>query len=138
MTIRNDMFSEIQCRLICHGNQALLQSLPVENINTHGCQIASGVLRLFLKFLNLTVFIGNNNAKPACLFHGNRHNCNRHFRSVCLMEVQHHLVVHLIDVVSGQNQNIFRIVILHICQILINGIRRAGIPFRVSDFLIGR
>ena len=52
------------------------------------------------------------------------------------MEVQHNLIIHLINMISGKDQNIFRIITFHIAQILINGIGCTGIPFTVIASLI--
>ena len=54
------------------------------------------------------------------------------------MKIKHDLIVHLIDVVSRQNQYIVRIEALHICEILVDCVSRSGIPFRFSYLLIGR
>ena len=54
------------------------------------------------------------------------------------MIVQHDLVVHLIYMITRKDQYIIRMKILHIFQILIDCIRCAGVPFRLSDLLIWR
>ena len=54
------------------------------------------------------------------------------------MEIQHDLIIHLINVISGKDQHIFRMKGLHILQILVNCIGSAGIPLAVHVFLIGR
>ena len=54
------------------------------------------------------------------------------------MVLQHHLVIHLIDMVAGQNQHIVRIKAFHISQILVNRVRGACVPFRLPHLLIGR
>ena len=50
--------------------------------------------------------------------------------------LEHHFIVHLIDMVSGQDQYIFRIVTVYVFHILINSIRCTGIPFTSATFLI--
>ena len=82
------------------SDQCIFQCLPVKNVNAHGCQIAPGLCRLFLKILDPAVLIRNDDTKPTGLLHGNRHHRNGNLRPVGLVEVQHHLIVHLVDMVS--------------------------------------
>ena len=95
------------------------------------------MLRFFFKVNYLTVLIGNHNAKTFGFFHRHRHNRNRNFRAVLLMEIQHYLIIHLVDMVARKNQYILWMKALHICDILINRICSSRIPFAVHTFLIG-
>ena len=54
------------------------------------------------------------------------------------MEVQHDFIVHFVNMISGKDQHILRIVALHILQILIDRIRCTGIPFAVGTLFIWR
>ena len=54
------------------------------------------------------------------------------------MEIKHHFIVHLIDMITRQDQHIFRIVTLHVVQVLVDRIRRPCIPFAVDTLLIRR
>ena len=132
------MFSKIQSRLIRHGQQRLLQRLPVENINTHAGQIAPGMFGLLLKVSNPAVLIRNHNAEAAGFLHGNGHYSDGHLRVIGLVEVQHDLVIHLVNMIPGQNQYVLRVETLHIVQILVYGIGRTGIPFTVGALFVGR
>ena len=122
------MLAEIQCRLICHSNQCFLQCLPVEYVNTHGC----------FKLGDTMVLICDHDTETACLLNGNRHYRNGNLCIVGLMEVQHNFIIHLINMISGKDQNIFGIVALHIFQVLIDRICSTCIPFTVATLLIGR
>ena len=84
------------------------------------------------------ILICDHDTETACLLHGNRHYRNGNFRVVGLMEVQHDFVVHFINMISGKDQHILRIVALHILQILIDRIRSTGIPFAVGTLFIWR
>ena len=44
------------------------------------------------------------------------------------MAVQHILIVHAVNVVAGEDQNVARIVEIYEVQVLINSVRRALIP----------
>ena len=54
------------------------------------------------------------------------------------MVFQHYLVVHLVDVVAGQNQHILWIVRFHVFQILVDRVRRTGVPIASFAPLIRR
>ena len=132
------MLAEIQCRLICHSDQCFLQCLPVEYVNTHTCKIASGMFRFLFKLGDTMVLICDHDTETACLLNGNRHYRNGNLCIVGLMEVQHDFIIHLINMISGKDQNIFGIVALHIFQVLIDRICSTCIPFTVATLLIGR
>ena len=136
MAIRNDMFPKIQRRLLRIDIQCFPQRLPVKNINPHGCQITSGILGFFLKIRNPFVLVGNHDAEPLCLLHRHGHDGYRHLRVVFLMEIQHHLIIHLINMIPRKDQHIIRVKAVNVIHILINGIRGSGIPFAVGTFLI--
>ena len=132
------MLTKIQCRLICHSDQCFLQCLPVKYVNTHTCKIASGMFRLLFKFGDAMVLICDHDTETAGLLHGNRHYRNSNFCIVGLVEIQHHFIIHLINMISGKDQHILWIIALHILQVLIDRIRSTGIPFTVGTLLIGR
>ena len=56
------MLAEIIILLTFHADKRIPQNAPCKDINTHGCQIASRLLRLFLKVLDPLLIIGNYNA----------------------------------------------------------------------------
>ena len=132
------MFPEVQSRLFRIGEKRFLQRLPVEDINTHRRQIAARICRLLLEVSNPAVFIGNHNSEAFRFFHRNRHNCYGHLCAVLLVEIKHHFIVHLINMIPGKNQHIVRIKGLHVVDILIYRIRCTSIPFTVCTLLIGR
>ena len=138
MAIRNQMFSEIQSRLLGICQKRFLKRLPVKYVNTHRRQIAAGIRRFLLEIRNSAAFVGNHDAEALCFLHGNRHYCDSHLSAVLLVEVKHHLIIHLINMIAGKNQHILRVVRLHIGNILIYRIRRAGVPLAIGAFLIGR
>ena len=137
-TVGNNMLSKVTVALVFQFKQRIPKHLPGKDINSHGSQIAPRILWFFLKLCNFLVLICNHDTKPACFLNGYRHRCNCDIRFIRLMEIQHHLIIHLINVVAGQNQNILRIIAFHITEILVNGIRRSRIPLAVVTFLIRR
>ena len=66
-----------------------LQHLPVENVDTHRCFVALGLLGLFLKFDYPAVVVGIHNAEARSLLDGNGQNCYGGIRSLFLVEGEH-------------------------------------------------
>ena len=58
------------------------------------------MLRLLFKLFDPAVTVRDNDAEPACFLHWNRHGGDRHIRLVRFMEIEHHFIIHLIDMVS--------------------------------------
>ena len=54
------------------------------------------------------------------------------------MLAQHQFVVHLVDVVAGQDDHVFGIVVLDDVDVLVDGVGRTLIPLRLGDALAGR
>ena len=132
------MLAEIQIGLFLIGHQRLPERLPVEYINTHGSQIAAGMRGLLLKVHDSSVLVSDHDPETARLFLRDRHDSDSYFCIVFLMEIQHRFVIHLIDMITGQNKHIIGVVALHICEILIDCVRGSRVPVRVRDLLIRR
>ena len=128
MYIRNNMHTEITSRLILQSDQRLSQYRPVKDINTHRRKVTARLRRFLLKILDIAVVIGNNNAKTAGLSPRYRHAGNCHICPFCFMVIQHHFIIHLINMVTTKDQYILRIVLLNIFHILINSIGCSCIP----------
>ena len=136
--VRNHMLAKIQLRNLSKSQQRFFQNRPRENINAHRCQIALGFFRFFFKINNPICFVRDHDAKTAGFFDWHRHNRHGQIRPVCLVKVEHHLVVHLIDVVSGENQDVIRMIRVDVLDVLVDCIGRAGIPVTAFCTLIGR
>ena len=52
------------------------------------------------------------------------------------MEAQHAVVIHLIDVVTGETGHIVRIIQIHEADVLINGVCRTLIPYSTGSTLV--
>ena len=136
--VRNDMLPEVTVRLAGKPDQRFLQNRPAENINSHGCQVTAGPLRLFFKSADPSLSVRHQDPEASRLLHRHRHRRDRHIRLVGLMGGKHHFIIHLINMVSGKNQHVIRMVAFHIVQILVNGIGSPCIPFTVHTLFIWR
>jgi len=138
MAVRNDMLTKVTARLFRHGNERFLQRLPAEYVDSHGSQVTARICRLLLKLGDTVILIGDHDTEAACLFDRNRHTCDGDICVVCFVIFQHNLIIHLIDVVAGKDQNVVRIVAFHVLQVLINGVRGTGIPVTALAPLVRR
>ena len=100
MTIWNNVFSEITVWLVFQLDKCLFKNRPAEDIDSHRCQITAWLLRLLFEFFDPAVLICHYNSETACFFHRHRHCCNCHISIVCLMEIKHHFIIHLINMIS--------------------------------------
>ena len=96
------------------------------------------MFRFLLKLSNTVTLISDHNTKTAGFLDRNRHTCNGNICLVRLVEIQHHFVIHLINMVTGKDQYVVWIILLHISQILINRIGSSCIPFTACTLLIWR
>ena len=138
MAVWDDMFSKITARYGFQVQESIPEYRPAENIDSHGCQITLGNKRLLLKFQDPAPFLRYHDSKTAGLLHRHRHGGYCDIRLICLVEIQHKLIIHLINMVSGEDQYKFWMIVLYIFQILINGIGSSRIPFAVPDLFIWR
>ena len=60
------------------------------------------------------------------------------FPAVFPMLRQHRLIIHLIDMIAGKDDDVSGSVALHDVDVLINGVRCAGIPLLFGDALASR
>ena len=132
------MFTKITSRFLRQLDQSILQYRPAENIDTHGRQVASRIIRFLLKLSNPVIVICNDDTKTAGLLDRHLHSCNGYISIIRFVIFKHYLIIHLVDMVSGKNQYIFRVIILHIFKVLIDRICRTRIPVASLTFLVRR
>ena len=137
---RDDIFAEV----IFAGAVSLvrlqerLQHAPFEDVDAHGRIRALGLFRLLFKFIDGTVLAGIHDAEAGGLLQRNLAHGNGAVGIALLMEAKHGGVVHLIDVVAGQNQHVIGVIALDKGNVLIDGVGRALIPLGVFTLGIGR
>ena len=93
------------------------------------------MLGLLLEFIDGVVLVGVHNAEAGSLLHGNGADGDGAVGLHFLMVAQHLGVVHLVDVVAGENQHIVGIIAGNKGDILINGVGRTFVP--VGSFAAG-
>ena len=83
---------------------------------------------LFFKFTDLIPFVHVHDTEASGLLHGDLQYGDGHV-GACLFVIGKHLgVVHLVDVVAGEDQNIFRIVQVDETDVLVNGVGSTLVP----------
>ena len=114
--------------IIFVGNQVLAQLLPVEDVNAHGGKGALGVLGLLLELFHIAVRADIHNAEAGGLLQRDGQDRDSASGVVLQMLAQHVGIVHLINLVTGEDENVFRVIFFNEGQILVNGVGRAGEP----------
>ena len=99
----------IGIRILDISQQELAQKLPVEYVDTHGGKIALRVFRFLLEFHDAVIFTGVHDTETAGFLHGNLDNCNSRICLMLDMVIKHLCIIHLIDVVTGKDQKVFRV-----------------------------
>ena len=135
----DDILAKVVAALLVRlvGDQVLTQFFPGKDIHTHGSLVGLGVLGLFFELNDVVVRVGVHNAEAAGIGPGHFAHGDGGVRLVTDVEIQHVIVVHLIDVVTAEDEHIIRIILGDERHVLINGVGRAAIPFAALSLLIG-
>ena len=107
------------------------QLLPVEDVDAHGREVALGLLGLLLEGLDDAVGVGVHDAEAMGLRPGHLQHRDGGRRLLFAVEVQHLGVVHLIDMVTGEDEHIVRVVLVHELPVLPDGVGGAAVPVAV-------
>ena len=143
----NNVLAEVAVRIwiCCILIQGVIQEIGIEYINTHGCQghirIAGHgcrILGLLYEFGNEVVLIDLHHTQSISLRFRNRNTGYGYGRSHADVVHDQRRIIHLVNMIACQNQNIFRVVIPDNVNILINSVGRALIPvFLIHSLLSG-
>src|SRR5699024_8778390 len=87
-----------------------------------------GALGLLFKLIDGAVVVGIHNAEAAGLLHGDGSDGDGAVGLALLMEAEHLSIIHLIDVVAVEVQNLVGVITVDKADILVNGVGRALIP----------
>ena len=116
----------------------LAQNLPGEDINAHGGEVALRLLRLLFELDDVVVLIDVHDAKGRSDLPRNGTDCDGDVRAGFDMSGEHLVIIHLVDMVAGQDQNVLGIILLDEVDILVDGIGGAAVPFAALGSHIGR
>ena len=110
------------------GDQGLPHHLPGEAVDAHGGVGGLGLLGLLLEFIDGVVGVGVQDAEAGGLLQGHVPHSDGAGRTVLLMIIHHLGVVHLIDVVAGEDDHILRVEPVDEVDVLIDGVGGALVP----------
>ena len=105
-------------RILDIGHQHLAEEFPGEDIDTHGCKVALRMLRFLFEFYDTSGFISVHDTETACFFHRNSDNCDGCICLCFFVGCKHLVIVHFINMVTGKNENVFRIKFINEINIL--------------------
>ena len=145
--IGNDVLAEIPVRT-GRGRiapQLLEQKLRVEDVDPHAGQrhvrIAWDARRiggLFQERHDAVRLVDGHHAEAGRLHPRHFETADGHVGARVDVLPQHDLIIHLVDMISGQDDDVFRIVARDDVDVLIHRIGRAFVPHRLGHALAGR
>ena len=118
--------------------QILLQHIPVEDVDAHGCQVGLGHRGLLLELGDAVVLVGHHQAEAGSFLPIHFHDGHRELCALLLVEAQEVGVVLLADLVTGQDDDILGIVAVDEADVLVDGVCRALVPVGALCLLIRR
>ena len=125
--------------------QLLEQELGGEDVDAHGgerdvrlARHGRRIGRLFQKAGDLALVVNMHDAEGGGLHAGNLETAHRHIRIFLHMLLQHELVIHLVDMIAGQHDDVFGRMAGDDVDVLEHRIGRAFIPVEFVDALGGR
>lgn len=128
---RDDVFAEVVFAVLVVFvlDKIFAKFVPREYVYTHRRLRAFRILWLFLEFFYLfAVLFEIEDAKAACFLDRYVAHCDSAVCIVALMLFEHVVIIHLIDVVTAQNDDVIGAVIVDKVYVLVNCIRRALVP----------
>ena len=132
------MLTEIAPRLIRELNERIFKNLPGEDVDTHRSKIASGLRGFLFKLEDFFALVRDNETETRCLLPRNGISGDRDIGLIALMELEQDLVVHLINMITAEDENILGVIVFHVLKVLVDGIGRTGVPLGIVRLLIRR
>ena len=145
--VGDDVLAEIVARMRVGGVAAHLvdQEPRVEGVDAHARERLVGIAgnmrrvrRLLHEVDDDVVLIDMHHAEAGRFPHRDFERGDGDVGILLDMLLEHELHVHLVDVVAGQNDHVFRIVGLDDVDVLVDGVRGAGVPTCAGDALARR
>ena len=109
-------------------DQSRAHDIPAEDIDTHGRQVAVRLFGFLREFTDAAVFIEAHDTEAAGFFPGNLVDGDGKIGIGILVDPEHVVVVHLVQMVAREHQDMFRIVAVHIFDVSVDRICRTVIP----------
>ena len=128
--VGDDVLSEIVGRLgICLIiDKVAAQLLPGKDVDAHRGEVALGLGGLLLELIDLVVLVHVHDAEALGLVHGDLQHGDGAGGTGLLVQVHHVGIVHLVDVVAGEDDYIVRIIQVQEADILIDGVGSPLVP----------
>ena len=99
-----------------------------EDVDAHAREVALGGLRLLLPFDHPVAVIHREDPHPGRLREGHAPDGDGHVRALPAMGGHERRVVHLVDVVAGEDEDVVRVVVLDDVEVLEDGVGGAAVP----------
>ena len=110
---------------------------PGEDVDTHGGLVGLGILGLLLELNDVVRSVGVHDAEAAGFLPRHGTDGDGGVSALVDVVVQHGVVVHLVDVVTGQDQHVIGIILLDEGHVLVDGVGGAAIPVAGLAGLVG-
>ena len=120
-----------------HQASTLLQGGAIEDIDAHIRQVAGRGGRLLDEVGDAIIFVGIDDAKAAGFVKGDADGADSGVSAFIAVVMHQHVIIHLVDVIAGQDQNIVGPALAHKVDILGHGIGGAGVPIGIEAALKG-
>ena len=132
--LRDQILSEIVAGFCVFGIrlQHFAQQFPVEDIDAHRRERRLRIFRLFFKFEDAARRVGVHNTEAGSFFLRDINDRDGNVRIRCPVFGQHGGIVHLVDMVAGEYQDKFGIVLIHKIDVLGNRVRRTAVDVQIG------
>ena len=104
------------------------QKLGIKDVDAHRGQVAVWLIGLLSELEDLLVVVLRDDTEAGCLLPGNGHDGNGEIGLMPLVVVEHSLIVHVVELITREDQDILGIMLLDKADILRHGVGRARIP----------
>ena len=128
--LRDDVVAEVVLGALVLGVllQRLDQQVCVEDVDAHGREVRVGLRGLLGELEDLLVLVGRQDAEAGRLLPGHGHDRDGQVRVVALVVVEHLLVVHVVQLVAREDEDVLGVVLLDEAQVLRHGVSGARVP----------
>ena len=104
------------------------EDVGAEDVDAHRGEVGIGLVGLLGELRHGVVVVLGDDAKARGLGPVHRHDRDGEVRVVGDVALDHLAVVHAVQVVAGQDDDVLGVVALDVADVLIDGVGRAGVP----------